>query len=129
MPTSVKTSNARVSKKDVEKYRRALLMKKDEISQELVKNKDAGQESSDEATQDIADKATSSYTKEFLFSLSDSERTLVQQIDQALARIDDGTYGTCRHCGNPLMEKRLDAVPWTPYCLDCMELSEKGLLD
>lgn len=129
MPTSAKTTSVRVSKKDVEKYRRALVAKKDEISQELVKNKDAGQESSDEQTQDIADKATSSYTKEFLFSLSDTERTLVQQIDQAIARIDDGTYGTCTHCGNPLMEKRLDAVPWTPYCLDCMELSEKGLLD
>lgn len=129
MPTSAKTTSVRVSKKDVEKYRRALVAKKDEISQELVKNKDAGQESSDEQTQDIADKATSSYTKEFLFSLSDSERTLVQQIDQAIARIDDGNYGTCTHCGNPLMEKRLEAVPWTPYCLDCMELSEKGLLD
>ena len=129
MPTSAKTATARVTKKDMEKYRRALLAKKDEISQELVKNKDAGQESSDEITQDIADKATSSYTKEFLFSLSDSERTLVQQIDQALARIDEGAYGTCTHCGNPLMEKRLEAVPWTPYCLDCMELSEKGLLD
>jgi DnaK suppressor protein len=129
MPTSVKTSTVRVSKKDVEKYRRALLAKKDEISLELVKNKDAGQESSDEATQDIADKATSSYTKEFLFSLSDSERTLVQQIEKALARIDDGAFGTCTHCGNPLLERRLDAVPWTPYCVDCMELSEKGLLD
>lgn len=129
MPTSAKTSGVRVSKKDVEKYRRSLLAKKDEISQELVKNKDAGQENSDESTQDIADKATSSYTKEFLFSLSDTERTLVQQIEQALARIDEGTYGTCTHCANPLIEKRLEAVPWTPYCLDCMELSEKGLLD
>jgi len=129
MPTSAKTSSVRVSKKEMEKYRRSLLAKKDEISQELVKNKDAGQENSDESTQDIADKATSSYTKEFLFSLSDTERTLVQQIDQALARIDEGTYGTCTHCASPLMEKRLEAVPWTPYCLDCMELSEKGLLD
>jgi DnaK suppressor protein len=129
MPTSAKPAAVRMTKKDMEKYRRALLTKKDEISQELVKNKDAGQESSDEMTQDIADKATSSYTKEFLFSLSDSERTLVQQIDQALARIDEGSYGTCTHCATLLMEKRLEAVPWTPYCLDCMELSEKGLLD
>ncbi|MGH9442135.1 MAG: TraR/DksA family transcriptional regulator [Thermoanaerobaculia bacterium] len=113
----------------MEKYRRALVAKKEEISHELVKNKDAGQESSEESTQDIADKATSSYTKEFLFSLSDTERTLVQRIEQALARIDDGSYGTCTHCANPLIEKRLEAVPWTPYCLDCMELSEKGLLD
>ena len=129
MPSSVKTSSVRVSKKDMEKYRRALVAKRQEITQELVKTKDAGEESSEESTQDVADKATSSYTKEFLFSLGDSERTLVLQIEQALARIEEGTYGTCTHCRNPLMERRLEAVPWTPYCLDCMELSEKGLLD
>jgi DnaK suppressor protein len=120
---------AKVTKKETEKYRRALVEKKDSLSQEMLKNKDAGQENSEENTQDIADKASSSYTKEFLFSLSDSERLLVQQIEQALARIDDGNYGLCTNCGNPIPEKRLDAVPWTPYCVDCMELSEKGLLD
>lgn len=120
---------AKVTKKETEKYRRALVEKKDSLSQEMLKNKDAGQENSEENTQDIADKASSSYTKEFLFSLSDSERLLVQQIEQALARIEDGNYGLCTNCGNPIPEKRLDAVPWTPYCVDCMELSEKGLLD
>ncbi|HET7451719.1 MAG TPA: TraR/DksA family transcriptional regulator [Thermoanaerobaculia bacterium] len=120
---------AKVTKKETEKYRRALVEKKDSLSQEMLKNKDAGQENSEENTQDIADKASSSYTKEFLFSLSDSERLLVQQIEQALARIEEGNYGLCTNCGNPIPEKRLDAVPWTPYCVDCMELSEKGLLD
>lgn len=120
---------ARVTKKETEKYRRALVEKKDSLSQEMVKNKDAGQENSEEITQDIADKASSSYTKEFLFSLSDGERVLLQQIDQALARVDEGNYGLCTNCGNPIPEKRLEAVPWTPYCVDCMELSEKGLLD
>ena len=120
---------ARVTKKETEKYRRALVEKKDSLSQEMVKNKDAGQENSEEITQDIADKASSSYTKEFLFSLSDGERVLLQQIDQALARVEEGNYGLCTNCGNPIPEKRLEAVPWTPYCVDCMELSEKGLLD
>jgi DnaK suppressor protein len=120
---------ARVTKKEAEKYRRALVEKKDSLSQEMVKNKDAGQENSEEITQDIADKASSSYTKEFLFSLSDGERVLLQQIDQALARVEEGNYGLCTNCGNPIPEKRLEAVPWTPYCVDCMELSEKGLLD
>ncbi len=120
---------ARVTKKETEKYRRALVEKKDSLSKEMLKNKDAGQENSEEITQDIADKASSSYTKEFLFSLSDGERILLQQIDQALVRIEDGNYGLCTNCGNPVPEKRLDAVPWTPYCVDCMELSEKGLLD
>jgi len=120
---------ARVTKKETEKYRRALVEKKDSLSKEMLKNKDAGQENSEEITQDIADKASSSYTKEFLFSLSDGERVLLQQIDQALVRIDEGSFGLCTNCGNPVPEKRLDAVPWTPYCVDCMELSEKGLLD
>jgi len=119
----------KVTKKESEKYRRALVEKKAEISQEMLKNKDAGQENAEEITQDIADKATSSYTKEFLFSLSDGERVLHQQIDQALLRIEDGAYGLCTHCGNIIPEKRLDAVPWTPYCMECMELSEKGMLD
>jgi RNA polymerase-binding transcription factor len=119
----------KVTKKESEKYRRALIEKKEAISQEMLKNKDAGQENAEEITQDIADKASSSYTKEFLFSLSDGERVLLQQIDQSLARIDEGTYGLCTHCGNPVPEKRLEAVPWTPYCVECMELAEKGLLD
>ena len=120
---------AKVTKKETEKYRRALVEKKDSLSQEMVKNKDAGQENSEEITQDIADKASSSYTKEFLFSLSDGERVLLQQIDQALVRVEEGGYGLCTTCRNPIPEKRLEAVPWTPYCVDCMELSEKGLLD
>ncbi|HKB70268.1 MAG TPA: TraR/DksA family transcriptional regulator [Thermoanaerobaculia bacterium] len=120
---------AKVTKKETEKYRRALVEKKDSLSQEMVKNKDAGQENSEEITQDIADKASSSYTKEFLFSLSDGERVLLQQIDQALVRVEEGGYGLCTNCRNPIPEKRLEAVPWTPYCVDCMELSEKGLLD
>jgi DnaK suppressor protein len=120
---------ARVTKKETEKYRRALVEKKDSLSKDMLKNKDAGQENSEEITQDIADKASSSYTKEFLFSLSDGERILLQQIDQALVRIEVGSFGLCTNCGNPVPEKRLDAVPWTPYCVDCMELSEKGLLD
>ncbi len=120
---------ARVTKRETEKYRRALVDKKDSLSKEMLKNKDAGQENSEEITQDIADKASSSYTKEFLFSLSDGERVLLQLIDQALVRVDEGNFGMCTNCGNPVPEKRLDAVPWTPYCVDCMELSEKGLLD
>ena len=51
------------------------------------------------------------------------------QIDEALNRVDDGTYGTCANCGVVMSDKRLAAVPWTPYCVDCQELSEKGLLE
>ena len=128
MPTTAKANAAKMTKKDMEKYRRALDEKKAELSREIVKNKDAGEENAEESTQDIADKATSSYTKEFLFSLSDSERRVLGEIDEALARIDEGTFGVCANCATTISEKRLAAVPWTPYCVDCMELSEKGML-
>ena len=74
---------------------------------------------SEEATQDIADKAVSSYTREFLYSLSDNDRNTLLQIDQAIGRVEDGTYGNCLNCGTLMSEKRLNAVPWAPHCVDC----------
>ena len=50
------------------------------------------------------------------------------QIEEAFNRIKEDTFGTCSNCGNQIGEKRLSAVPWTPYCIDCQELQEKGML-
>jgi DnaK suppressor protein len=119
----------KMAKKELEKYRRLLDAKKHELSADLAKTRDAEEETTEESTQDIADKAVSSYTREFLYSLSDGDRTTLLQIDQALARIEEGTFGACSNCGLPMAEKRLNAVPWTPYCVDCQELAEKGLLE
>jgi DnaK suppressor protein len=118
----------RMTKKDMEKFRRLLEDKKASISSDLAKTRSAEEETSDEATQDIADKAVSSYTREFLYSLTDGERSTLLQIDDAIARIDDASYGLCINCGQPMAEKRLTAVPWAPYCVDCQELAEKGML-
>ena len=120
---------AKMPKKESEKYRRLLLEKKNALLAELAKTKNAEEETTEESTQDIADKAVSSYTREFLYSLNDSERNTILQIDQALARIEDSTYGTCLNCGNPISEKRLTAIPWSRHCVDCQELAEKGLLE
>lgn len=127
MPSTA-TKAARMSKKDMEKYRRLLEDKKSSLSAELAKTRSAEEETTEESTQDIADKAVSSYTREFLYSLTDGERTTLLQIDDALVRVEEGTYGFCLNCGQPMTEKRLNAVPWAPYCLDCQELSEKGML-
>jgi DnaK suppressor protein len=127
MPSTV-AKPARMTKKDMEKYRRLLEEKKSSLSAELVKTRSAEEETTEEATQDIADRAVSSYTREFLYSLTDTERVTLLQIDDALARIESGTYGQCVNCGSPMIEKRLVAVPWTPYCLACQELAEKGMI-
>jgi RNA polymerase-binding transcription factor len=129
MATIGTARSPKMNKKELEKYRRLLEEKKSELSVDLAKARDAEEESTEESTQDIADKAVSSYTREFLYSLSDSDRTTLLQIDEALTRADEGTYGGCTNCGQPIAEKRLMAVPWTPYCVDCQELAEKGLLE
>jgi DnaK suppressor protein len=113
----------------MEKYRRLLEAKKSSLSSELAKTRNAEEETTEESTQDIADKAVSSYTREFLYSLSDTDRNTLVRIDEALNRIDDGTFGQCRNCRQPMLEKRLNAVPWAPLCVDCQELSEKGMLE
>jgi DnaK suppressor protein len=118
----------RMNKKDLEKYRRLLDEKKNALSAEIAKTRSAEEETTEESTQDIADKAVSSYTREFLYSLTDGERNTLLHIDDALGRIEDGTYGFCLNCSTAMTEKRLNAVPWAPYCLDCQELSEKGML-
>ena len=86
----------RMSKKDMEKYRRLLEEKKTSLSSDLAKTRSAEEETTEESTQDIADKAVSSYTREFLYSLTDGERSTLLQIDDAINRIDDVTYGMCR---------------------------------
>lgn len=88
----------------------------------------AGQESTDEGTEDIVDRANNSYNRELMFSLSDTERQLMLEVDKALERIDDGSYGRCANCGTEIAEKRLEAVPWARHCIDCQELSEQGML-
>jgi DnaK suppressor protein len=81
-----------------------------------------------EATQDPADMAANAYTKELLVSMSDNDRQLLNSIDEALERIDEGDYGKCARCGEALPEKRLEAVPWARHCIRCQDLHERGLL-
>jgi DnaK suppressor protein len=109
--------------------REKLLVKRQEITDLYRSDLAAGQASADEGTEDIVDRANNSYNREFMFSLSDSERQLLIQVDEALGRLDAGTFGSCIHCGRAIGEKRIEAVPWARYCIDCQELKEKGLLE
>lgn len=106
----------------------ALRIKQRELLDSYNRDKAAGNALPDDGIQDLADKAASAYSKELNFSLSDGERQLLMQIDEAFVRMKDGSYGVCTNCGTVIGEKRLQAVPWTPYCIDCQELQEKGML-
>ncbi len=73
----------------------------------------------------MADLGTDSYEQEFTLDLMDSERKLIIDIDSALARIDNGTYGICELDGTPIPKPRLEAIPWARYCISCASNSEK----
>lgn len=105
-----------------------LQAKKSEIVEAYNKNKSYGQQADGEGAQDIADKASNSYAKEFLFSLSNTERETLQLVEDALLRLEDEHFGTCPVCSSPVERKRLDAVPWAKFCLGCQEKKELGLL-
>jgi DnaK suppressor protein len=62
-------------------------------------------------------------------AVSENESRQLTLIDEALTRIDDEEYGTCQNCEKEINPKRLAAIPWARYCLDCQELLERGLLD
>jgi DnaK suppressor protein len=77
----------------------------------VVRNQQDGRTADDEATQDVADRAASSYNKEFLFSQSNNDRQLLNMVDGALARIREGSFGECVSCGKEINAKRWKPCP------------------
>jgi DnaK suppressor protein len=117
-----------MEQKKLRGFRERLLQKKQEILEAYNKNKTYGKQADEDGAQDIADKASNSYAKEFLFSLSNTERDLLHLVDDALLRIEDKRYGVCLSCEEEMNQKRLEAVPWARHCLPCQEKQESGLL-
>jgi RNA polymerase-binding protein DksA len=72
------------------------------------------------------DMATSTFDRELDATLEGNEERLLQAIDAALQRIEDGTYGICRTCGHPIGAERLGALAWTTQCIDCKRREERG---
>lgn len=114
-----------MNKKDKERFQKKLLEKKKEHNLKVSEFVHESQSVESQEAQDVVDRAESSYTKEFLLSLSDSERKRLFLIDEALKRIRECTYGKCQMCGVEIGRKRLSAIPWTPYCLSCQEKAEE----
>lgn len=74
---------------------------------------------------DEADQAGLSLEKELLFELSDNERNQLDQIEGALRKMDKGTYGRCEHCSEPIDHKRVRALPFARYCMECQSRTER----
>lgn len=117
-----------MDKRSMEQYKKKLIEKRRSLTQAYLRDKTYGRESDEGGTQDLADKASTSYTKEFLYSLSNSERIILQQVEDAISRLVEGGFGICQECEEPIHKKRLDAVPWARYCLNCQEAADRGRL-
>jgi DnaK suppressor protein len=83
----------------------------------------------DSETPDPVDLAVRNYSKNVMLAVSENESRQLAEVDEALTRIEDDEYGNCLNCEKPINPKRLQAIPWARYCLDCQELLEQGLLD
>jgi DnaK suppressor protein len=117
----------KMSKKELDAYGKKLLEKKAEIGHKLSEVYNESKEMETNIAQDLVDKAETSYTKEFLLSLSDQEREQLVLIDEAIKRIKKREFGICQQCQKEIGKKRLAALPWTPYCIDCQEKVEEEL--
>ena len=72
------------------------------------------------------DVATATFDREMAESLEENSERVLAEIDAALRRIEDGTYGICERCGKPIGEERLEALPWATLCIDDKRLQERG---
>ncbi len=118
-----------MDKKRLEQFKKKLEARQQDLRRLVSRNVQDGRAADEESAQDIADKAANSYTKEFLFHQSNNDRQLLALVEEALARIREGTFGECVNCGNEVNPKRLEAVPWTRYCIACQEKVEQGILE
>ena len=121
-------TKAVMDKKRLEYYKKKLLARREELMKTIARTQEEGRTADEDPTVDLADKAANSYTKEFLFGMTNTDRKIVNMIDAALKRIQDEEYGVCANCQEEMQQKRLEAVPWAKHCISCQEKMEQGLL-
>ena len=126
-----------LSTADAKHFRELLLQKRREILKNVTEFEDeALRKSRLDASGDLscmpihmADLGTDNYEQEFSLGLMDSERKLLREIDNALGRIENKTYGICEATGKPISRARLEAQPWARYCVEYARMLEKGLVE
>src|SRR5688500_1805340 len=114
-------ARSRRSSMDVQIYKAALVKKRDEIlGSGGIKPLQASMENNTRQG-DMADQASGNNEVHIALKLKQTDAKILQAIEEALARIEKGTYGLCRDCGEPIAAARLNAIPWTGVCITCKE--------
>jgi RNA polymerase-binding protein DksA len=105
------------------RFRETLLAERERLLQEIV---DAAPEAPGQMTYGSqAAMASEVFAQQRDLALRDRSTRQLEAVDAALVRLDEGTFGTCRNCGRPIAEQRLEARPWAPLCIDCQRLEDR----
>lgn len=118
----------RLSPEDVRALRRSLLEERENVVSLYRHDVHAAQEILGEGVEDDEELASMDFDRDLLFALSEVEREKLRQIEEALQRMDEGSYGLCFADGQPIAAARLREIPWARYCAGHQELVEEGLL-
>ena len=117
---------------DTELFRKRLIEERKRVQEAIdylhEENPGSIQDETQDSTADNhpGDMATVTFDRELDYTLEENEGRLLQAIDAALTRMDDGSYGVCVSCGQPIGAERLEALPWTTQCIDCKRKEERG---
>ena len=106
-------------------FRKKLMEKQRQLVEEVGKSALYGKGPEDDSIKDLGDQATTAYTREFLFELGNGDRRLLKEVIEALRKIDDGSFGACERCNEPIADKRLEALPFARYCINCQRAVEE----
>ncbi|MGH9608414.1 MAG: TraR/DksA family transcriptional regulator [Bryobacteraceae bacterium] len=110
-----------MTKTEVNKFKKILETKRDELER-VVRNRDA---ITIEKSADALDEVQHAAERELAIRNLDRESQLLRAVRSALRRIDEGTFGICQHCEEEINPKRLTAVPWAAYCIQCQEQMDR----
>jgi DnaK suppressor protein len=117
-----------IPSQSVRRFKERLLQQKRMLERSTLSVVEQGRETIAEEAQDTADQAVFSYQKELLFTQGTHDHGQLSLVKGALERLQEGGFGECIECGAQIGAKRLEALPWTPYCIDCQEKIERGEL-
>ena len=118
---------------DIDRFRTALLEERERVERALANLREDHPGSLDEEVEEIAatsdnhlaEAATATLGREIDYTLEENSGEVLHQIDAALRRIADGTYGICTNCGTQIPPERLEAYPWASLCIDCKREAER----
>src|SRR5215470_105391 len=111
-----------MTKAEVNKFKQILENRRTELA-EVLRNREA---ITIEKSPDALDEVQHAAERELAIRNLDRESQLLRNVRAALRRIDEGTFGVCLHCEEDISPKRLNAVPWTPFCIQCQEIADRN---